>query len=41
MDKIANFSRLHCLIIPRRDMITKKPKPNIGINDLKASEPCE
>ena len=28
-DKIANFSRPHCLIIPRRDLITKKTKPNI------------
>ena len=27
-DKIANFSRPHCLIIPRRDLITKKTKPN-------------
>ena len=28
-DKIANFSRLHCLAIPRRDLGTKKTKPNI------------
>ena len=28
-DKIANFSRLHCLTIPRRDLSTKKIKPNI------------
>ena len=43
MDKIANFSRLYCLIIPWRDliMITKKTKPSIEINDQKASESCE
>ena len=28
-DKIANFSRLHCLAISRRDLSTKRPKPNI------------
>ena len=28
-DKIANFSQLHCLTIPRRDLSTKKIKPNI------------
>ena len=28
-DKPANFSRLHCLAIPRRDLSTKKTKPNI------------
>ena len=28
-DTIANFSRLHCLAIPRRDLSTKKTKPNI------------
>ena len=28
-DKIANVSRLHCLAIPRRDLGTKKTKPNI------------
>ena len=28
-DKIANFSRLYCLAIPRRDLSTKKTKPNI------------
>ena len=28
-DKIANFSRLHCLAIPRRDLSTKKIKPSI------------
>ena len=27
--KITNFSRLHCLAIPRRDLSTKKTKPNI------------
>ena len=27
--KIANFSRLHCLAILRRDLNTKKTKPNI------------
>ena len=27
--KIANFSRLHCLAIPRRDLSTKKTKPNL------------
>ena len=27
--KIANFSQLHCLAIPRRDLNTKKTKPNI------------
>ena len=27
--KIANFSRLHCLAIPKRDLSTKKTKPNI------------
>ena len=27
--KIANFSRLHCLAIPRRDLSTKKTKPKI------------
>ena len=27
--KIANFSRLRCLAIPRRDLGTKKTKPNI------------
>ena len=26
-DQIANFSRLHCLAIPRRDLSTKKTKP--------------
>ena len=26
--KIANFSRLHCLASPRRDLSTKKTKPN-------------
>ena len=26
--KIANFSPLHCLAIPRRDLSTKKTKPN-------------
>ena len=31
MDKIANISRLHCLAIPRRDLSTKKTKPNIEI----------
>ena len=30
-DKIANVSRLHCLAIPRRDLSTKKTKPNIEI----------
>ena len=28
-DKIANFSRLYCLTIARRDLSTKKTKPNI------------
>ena len=27
--KIATFSRLHCLTIPRRDLSTKKTKPDI------------
>ena len=27
--KIANFPRVHCLAIPRRDLSTKKTKPNI------------
>ena len=27
--KIANFSRLHCLAIPKRDLNSKKSKPNI------------
>ena len=27
--KNANFSRLHCLANPRRDLSTKKTKPNI------------
>ena len=27
-DKIANFSRLYCLAIPRRKLDTKKTKPN-------------
>ena len=27
--KIANFSRLHCLAIPKRDLSTKKTKPKI------------
>ena len=27
--KIANFSRLHCLVVLRRDLSTKKTKPNI------------
>ena len=27
--KIANFSRLHSLAIPRGDLSTKKTKPNI------------
>ena len=27
--KIANFSRLHRLAIPRRNLSTKKTKPNI------------
>ena len=27
--KIANLSRVHCLAIPRRDLSTKKTKPNI------------
>ena len=35
--KIANFSRLRCLAIPKRDLSTKKTKPNIE-NDQKASE---
>ena len=26
---IANFSRLHCLAIPRRELSTKKAQPNI------------
>ena len=30
-DKIANFSRLYCPEIPRRDLSTKKTKPNIEI----------
>ena len=29
--KSANFSRLHCLKIPRRDLSTKKTKPSIEI----------
>ena len=37
--KIANFSRLRCLAIPKRDLSTKKTKPNIE-NDQKASESC-
>ena len=28
-EKISNFSRLHCLAIPRRDLSTKKTRPNI------------
>ena len=28
-DKIANFSRLHCLAIPGRDLSTKKTKSNV------------
>ena len=27
--QIANFARLHCLAIPRRELSTKKTKPNI------------
>ena len=27
--KISNFPRLHCLAIPRRNLRTKKTKPNI------------
>ena len=27
--KIANFSTLHCLVIPKRDLSTKKTKPNV------------
>ena len=27
--KIANFPRLYCLSIPKRDLNTKKTKPNI------------
>ena len=27
--KIANFSRLHCLAIPRRELSTRKTKPTI------------
>ena len=30
--KIANFPRLHCLAIPRKDLSTKKTKPNIEKN---------
>ena len=29
-DKISNFSQLDCFAIPRRDLSTKKTKPNIG-----------
>lgn len=28
MVKIANFSRVHCLAIPRRELSTKETKPN-------------
>ena len=28
-DRMANFSRLHCLQIPRRDLNTKKTEPNM------------
>ena len=28
--KIANFLRLHCLAIPKRDLNTKNTKPNIA-----------
>ena len=28
-DRIANFSRLHCLEIPRRDLNKKKTEPNM------------
>ena len=37
--KIANLSRLRCLAIPKRNLSTKKTKPNIE-NDQKASESC-
>ena len=37
---IANFSRLHCLAIPRRELSTKKAQPNIKKNDQKASDSC-
>ena len=30
-EKIANFSRLHCLAVPRRDLSTIKTKPNIEV----------
>ena len=35
--KIANFSRLHCLAIPRGDLGTKEAK-QMQIKDQKASE---
>ena len=31
MDEIANYSWLHCLGIPSRDLNTKKTKPKIEI----------
>ena len=30
-DKITNFSQLHCLAFPRRDLSTKKPKQYVKI----------
>ena len=30
-DKMANFSRLHCLAIPRGDLTTKRTKPNLEV----------
>lgn len=41
MDKIANFSRLSHNSLKRLDHDHKKTKPNIEINDQKASESCE
>ena len=37
--RIANFSRLHCLAIPRTELSTKKTKTNIE-DDQKPLESC-
>ena len=39
--KIANCSRLHCLAIPRRDLRTKKTKPNVEKQPAQQAFPIE
>ena len=38
--KFPFFSRLSCLVIPRRDLNTKKTKLNVWKNEQNASESC-